>query len=278
MVSVDYPQRANFDRRRATTETADAGVPPDTSWSRSTYTFLFTDMEGSTARWEQAPEMPEVVEHHFDVLRRAVSEAGGMVFATMGDGVAAAFSSARWAATAAIEAQRHFAHGGPRVRMGLHTGEVQLVGGDYRGRALNRAARIMAVGHGGQILVSDLTADLLRTGPRPVDLVDLGAHRLRDLTEPERIWQVVHPALDRDLPPLRSLDTFPNNLPIQRSELVGRDDDVTTTAALIQQHPVRHAHRTGRCGEDPPRGAGGRGTACSHDIVDGEPGRGGRPR
>ena len=87
----------------------------------------------------------------------------------------------------------------------------------------------MAVGHGGQILVSDLTAHLLKSGPDPVELCDLGSHRLRDLTEAERIWQVVHPDLDQKLPPLRSLDSFPNNLPIQRSELVGRDEVIAHT-------------------------------------------------
>ena len=160
-----------------------------------TTTFLFTDIEGSTRQWEQLTDMHDRVERHFEVLRHHVGELGGMVFATMGDGIAASFPSAEAALHAAVSAQLDLPPLGLRVRMGIHTGEAERVGPDFRGRTINRAARIMAIGHGGQILVSNVTAAIVTTGPNPVDLLDHGTHDLRDFAEPERIWQVAHPAL-----------------------------------------------------------------------------------
>ena len=203
-----------------------------------TRTFLLTDIEGSTRQWEESPEMNDQVERHFDVLRTAVEHGGGEVFATMGDGIAAAFASADAAVQAAISAQRDMSPIGLKVRMGVHTGEVERFGDDFRGRPVNRAARVMAVGHGGQVLVSDVTAALVRSGPSPVGFADLGTQRLRDLTEPERVWQVVHPDLPRLFPPVRGLDTYANNLPTQRSTLVGRDHDVARVLALTRQHRI----------------------------------------
>jgi predicted ATPase/class 3 adenylate cyclase len=205
---------------------------------RLTRTFLFTDIEGSTRQWEVLPGMHQRVEAHFAALRAAVAAGGGEVFATMGDGVAAAFSSAEAAVTSAIAAQRQLAATGLRVRMGIHTGEVEQVDTDYRGRPVNRAARIMAVGHGGQILVSDVVATLVRSGPSGLAFADLGTHRLRDLTERERLWQVLHPDLELTFPPVRGLDTYANNLPTQRSSLVGRDHDVERVLAMIQDHRI----------------------------------------
>jgi predicted ATPase/class 3 adenylate cyclase len=234
----------------------------------STLTFLFTDIEGSTRQWEESPGMHERVERHFAALRRVVEAGGGEVFATMGDGIAAAFSSVDGAVQAAIAGQQAMSPIGLAVRMGVHTGEVERVsngtsasasagasggsagsgsaggsgstggGVDFRGRPVNRAARIMAVGHGGQILVSDITAALLRTGPSPVELIDLGARQLKDLDDPERVWQVVHPELDGHFPPVRGLDTCSNNLPVQRSSLVGRDHDVARVVGLLHQHRI----------------------------------------
>jgi predicted ATPase len=127
---------------------------------------------------------------------------------------------------------------GLAVRMGIHTGEVERVDDDFRGRPVNRAARIMAVGHGGQILVSDISAALLRTGPGPVALTDLGPQRLRDLDDPERVWQVLHPDLAGRFPPVRGLDTGANNLPVPRSSLIGRDRDVARVIDLLRQHRI----------------------------------------
>jgi predicted ATPase len=201
-------------------------------------TFLFTDIEGSTRQWEESPEMHARVEQHFAVLRRAVEDEDGEVFATMGDGIAAAFTSAEAAVDAAIAAQRGMAQIGLAVRMGIHTGEVERVDDDFRGRPVNRAARIMAVGHGGQILVSDISAALLRTGPSPVGLTDLGSQRLRDLDDPERVWQVLHPDLAGRFPPVRGLDAGANNLPVPRSSLIGRDRDVARVIELLRQHRI----------------------------------------
>jgi predicted ATPase/class 3 adenylate cyclase len=202
----------------------------------STMTLLFTDIEGSTRRWEEMPGMHEQVEQHFAVLRDAVVAHRGTVFSTMGDGIAAAFSSAGSAIDAAVDAQRAMAAIGVSVRMGVHTGEVERVGDDCRGRAVNRAARIMAVGHGGQILLSDVTASLVRTGQRPVGAIDLGTHRLRDLIEPERLWQVLHPDLASSFPAVRGLEGFSNNLPRQRSSLVGREAEVARIVRLLDAH------------------------------------------
>ena len=223
-----------------------------------TMTFLFTDIEGSTRQWEESPEMYDRVEQHFAVLRAAVDDGRGEVFATMGDGIAAAFTSVEGALRAAIAAQQAMPATGLVVRMGIHTGEVERVGDDFRGRAVNRAARIMAVGHGGQILLSDVSAALVRAGTGRAELGDLGTHRLRDLTEPERVWQVVHPDLAQQFPPVRGVDTYSNNLPAQRSSLVGRDLEVQRLVAMTSAPPDRHADRGRRGRQDPPRRPGRR--------------------
>lgn len=199
----------------------------------TTVTFLFTDIEGSTRQWEEHPAMAGRVDRHFAVLHRAVAAHGGEVFTTMGDGVAAAFPSAAAAVRAAVDAQRRLPPTGVRVRMGLHTGEVARVDGDYRGRPVNRAARIMAAAHGGQVVLSDLTAALVRGASADVEVVDLGVHRLRDLPEPEHLWQVVHPALDRTFPPLRSDGSGAGDPAPPRSSLVGRHAEVATALALL---------------------------------------------
>jgi predicted ATPase/class 3 adenylate cyclase len=215
----------------------------------TTVTLLFTDIQGSTRQWEEAPGMSSQVDEHFGVLCAAVEASGGEVFATMGDGVAAAFRSAGAALRAAIAAQHEMPTTGLRVRMGLHTGEVERRDDDYRGRPVNRAARIMAAGHGGQILLSDVTARLVATGPQPIELLDLGVHHLRDLAEPERLWQVVHPALERDFPPVRGLETFSSNLPVQRSSLVGREADVARLGRLVAEHRMVTATGAGGVGK-----------------------------
>ena len=123
--------------------------------------------------------------------------------------------------------------------MGVHTGEVERIDDDYRGRPVNRAARIMAVGHGGQVLLSDVTASLVRSSAATaVELVDVGTHRLRGVGEPERLWQVVHPDLDRVFPPLRTSDAAPASLPAPRSSLVGRDRDAQRIVALLSRERV----------------------------------------
>jgi class 3 adenylate cyclase len=147
-------------------------------------TFLFTDIEGSTRRWESdADAMRSALLAHDEVLRTAIESHGGFLFSHTGDGVVAAFASPMSAVKAAVAAQRALEL---PVRMGLATGEVELRDGDYFGTVLNRAARVMAGGHGGQILVADSTAALL-TG---VDLLNLGPRRLRDVPMPVGVFQV----------------------------------------------------------------------------------------
>ena len=201
-------------------------------------TFLFTDVEGSTRLWEAAPAaMRSALERHDAILRSAISERGGYVFATGGDGFAAAFSRATDAVAAALAAQARLA-GEPwpdgahlSVRMGLHTGEASERDGDYFGPTVNRSARIQAIANGGQLLCSEVTAGLVRDG---VVLVDLGQHRLRDLSAPQRIFQVGPGAF----PDLRSLDAFPGNLPLQLSSFVGRTNELERTAAAMQTSRV----------------------------------------
>ena len=169
-------------------------------------TFLFTDVEGSTRRWEADAEATRAaLATHDEVLRRAIETHGGWLFKHTGDGVCAAFSSPRAAVDAAVAAQRALEL---PVRMGLATGEAELRDGDYFGAVLNRAARVMAAGHGGQILLADSTAGLLSGA----DLLDLGPRRLRDLPTPIGVFQVRAAGLATDFPPLRALDASPGNL------------------------------------------------------------------
>jgi predicted ATPase/class 3 adenylate cyclase len=208
---------------------------------RSHLVFLFTDVEGSSQLWEKhASGMEIALAEHDAILRKAIA-AGGNVFATMGDGMAAAFSSAEEAVKAAVAAQRAFrAHDwgptGPiRVRMGIHAGPAQHREGDYFGRTLNRCARLMAIGHGGQILVSSAARAELPAG---LALVDLGVHRLRDLGDPEQVFQVVADGLEDRFPPLQSLDARPGNLPLQPTSFVGRDGDVDAVIEALTTHRV----------------------------------------
>ncbi len=182
---------------------------------------MFTDIEGSTRLWEERPdEMRSALAEHDVVVRGAIDAHDGYVFSTGGDGFAVAFSRAGDAVDAAVQAQAALAgHRLIRVRMGLHTGEVQERGGDYFGPPVNRAARLMAIGHGGQVLASAATESLL---DGTVERRDLGEHRLRDLSAPQRVFQLG----DGSFPALRSVDAVPSNLPTVLTELVGRRDDI----------------------------------------------------
>ena len=209
-----------------------------------TVTFLFTDIEGSTRLWEQHRDvMPGLLEQHDALLREAVEENHGLVVKSTGDGTMAVFSSTSDACAAAIAAQRRL--GGwtsspsLRVRMGLHTGVATERDGDYFGSTLNRAARLMGIGHGGQILVSHATEQLVRDSLRDgVELADLGEHRLRDLSSPERAFQLCAPGLVVEFPPVRSLDVLRTNLPVQLTSFVGRDEDVKIVGELLGEHRV----------------------------------------
>jgi predicted ATPase len=197
-------------------------------------TFLLTDVERSSAKWdEQAAEMAVALTQHDAVVREAVAGRGGVVFSTAGDGFAAAFDTAHAAATTAIEIQRELATAGSllRVRMGLNTGETDERDGDYFGPTLNRAGRLRDIAHGGQVLCSDLTSRLLSEGLQQVELVDLGEHRLRDLSRPEHVWQLGRAAT---FPPLRSGSNLPGNLPTQATEFVGRVAELRGVAEAVE--------------------------------------------
>ncbi|MFL5807008.1 MAG: LuxR C-terminal-related transcriptional regulator [Roseiflexaceae bacterium] len=186
-----------------------------------TVTFLFTDIEGSTVRWEQHPQaMPGTLARHDAILRDAIEAQHGVVFRTVGDAFCAAFAHAPAAIAAALTAQRALhaedwgVGGALRVRMAVHTGAVELHDGDYQGLPLNRIARLLAAGHGGQTLISraaeELAGDMLPAG---VTLRDLGTHRLKDLTRLEQIYMLVAPGLPTDFPPPRTLGAVATNQP-----------------------------------------------------------------
>jgi predicted ATPase len=193
-------------------------------------TFLFTDVEGSTRRWEaDADAMRVALAAHDGVLRAAVEAHGGWLFKHTGDGVCAAFASPHSAVDAAVAAQRALEL---PVRMGIATGEAELRGADYFGAVLNRAARVMAAGHGGQILLADSTAGLLSG----VDLLDLGPRRLRDLPIPVGVFQVLANGLPTAFPPLRTLDVSPGNLRPPVSSLIGREAERVEVEAALRGH------------------------------------------
>jgi len=193
-------------------------------------TFLFTDVEGSTRRWEaDADAMRKALAAHDDVLHFAIQTHGGFLFKHTGDGVCAAFASPKAAVDAAIAAQRAL---NLPVRMGLATGEAELRDGDYFGAVLNRAARVMAAGHGGQILLAESTAGLLSG----MDLLNLGPRRLRDVPTPVGVLQVRAPGLRAEFPPLKALDTSPGNLGPATTSLIGRESDVSEIEAAVKTH------------------------------------------
>src|SRR6202162_631141 len=203
---------------------ASAG-PPSGVW-----TFLFTDVEGSTRRWEaDADAMRAALSAHDEALRSAIEAHGGFLFKHTGDGVCAAFASPRSAVDAAVAAQRALEL---PVRMGIATGEAELREGDYFGAVLNRAARVMAAGYGGQILLADLTAKLVAG----IDLVDLGPRRLRDLSTPIGVFQVRAPELRGDLPPRRTLDATPGNLRAAVTSFIGRESEVDEVKEALHEH------------------------------------------
>ena len=208
-----------------------------------TVTFLFTDIEGSTRLLQQLGDRyAEVLATHHRLLRTAIQDAHGHEMDTQGDALFAAFPRARDALLAAVAAQRavqgHPWPDGiaPKVRIGLHTGEPLSGETGYVGMDVHRAARIAAAGHGGQILVSDVTHGLVaRDLPEGVSLRDLGEHRLKDLAHPHRLFQVVAADLLADFPPIRSLDAHPHNLPIQLTSFIGREREIAEVKALLSK-------------------------------------------
>jgi len=207
----------------------DQPAPPTAAQlPQGTLTFCFSDIEGSTQLWQQHPHsMPQALVRHDAILREAIQTHGGVVFKTVGDGVYAVFARAIDALAAALAAQRalHAADWGElgslRVRMALHTGAAELRHGDYFGGPLNRLARILALGHGNQILLSHATHDLVTDDlPSQTSLRPLGEYSLKDLTRPEPLFQVVSPDLPSEFPPLRAATSGPTPAPAQPLHLL----------------------------------------------------------
>ena len=236
-----------------------------------TITFLFTDIENSTRLWqEDADAMRVALKHHDSLLRHAVEANGGYVFKTIGDACCAAFSTAREALNAAIAAQialnpqRPASRGKSatlkahpstpnhhlKVRMALHTGVADETGGDYLGATLSRVARMLPAGHGGQVLISLATEELLRDSlPADVRLKDLGLHRFKDLQRAEHIFQIVHPKLPSEFPKLQSLSEFTHNLPIQLTSFIGRETEIEKVKSLLETARLLTLTGTGGCGK-----------------------------
>ena len=206
-----------------------------------TVTFLFTDIEGSTRLWEhQADLMQAAFQRQEATMRNAIAAHGGYAYKMIGDAFQAAFQTAPAALHAALAAQRALkdepwgAIGEIRVRMALHTGVVEERGDDYVGPVLNRVARLMSAGYGGQILLTATTRELVQDVlPADVTLRDLGQHRLKDLIRPEHVYQVVVPDLQADFPALKAIDARPNNLPGQLTGFIGRETELRSLKNLL---------------------------------------------
>jgi predicted ATPase/class 3 adenylate cyclase len=219
-------------------------VPEPAQIPSGTVTLLFTDVEGSTRLWESEPdEMALALRLHDNVLRGAIDKSRGYVFKTVGDAFCAAFSTPEAALAAVLDSQRTLTtqvwptSRPVRVRMALHTGVCEERDNDYFGPVVNRTARLEAIAHGGQILVSGVTAELLSERlPTGISLRDLGQHRLKDLGRPEQVCQLEAAFLPTSFPPLASLDNpeLPNNLPSLLTAFIGRDQELRQVADLAR--------------------------------------------
>lgn len=211
-----------------------------------TFTFLFTDIEGSTGLWQRDPDgMRIALERHDSLLREAATTHGGEVFKTIGDAFCIAFTNAHAALDATLFAQKHlqgsFANSLPvlKVRMSLHTGDAQRRDNDYFGLSLAKVARLLGGIHGGQIALTAVTATLLRDAlPPDTTLRDLGEYRFRDFDTPERIFQVIHPELPADFAPIRAEDGPRQNLPRQLTPFIGREKEVGEIKRQIALSPL----------------------------------------
>jgi predicted ATPase/class 3 adenylate cyclase len=221
-----------------------------------TLTFLFTDIEGSTARWETAGDaIGQALARHDTILRSAIERHGGTVFKTVGDAFCAVFGDASAALGAGVEVQRELQIQrwlpgcDISVRMAIHSGDSEERDGDYFGPTLNRVARLLSVAHGGQIVLSGATSELVQDRLlADVRLKDLGEHRLRDLSRPEHVYQVLAPELRSEFPALRSLQGHPNNLPSQVTSFVGREAELGQAEELLRRRDSRLVTLTGAGG------------------------------
>src|SRR6202140_3167728 len=211
-----------------------------------TVTLLFTNIEGSTRLWEtQHAALQQALAHHDAIMRDAIESNDGYLVKTTGDGAHAAFAIAADAIAASLAAQRALtAHVWCELsitsRMAMHSGAAEQRDGDYYGPALNRAARLMEAGHGGQILLSLATEELVRDHlPADIALRDMGERRLKDLIRPERVFQVIASDLRADFPPLKTLDARPNNLPAQTTPFIGREQEIRAIKEQLSNTKLR---------------------------------------
>jgi predicted ATPase/class 3 adenylate cyclase len=228
-----------------------------------TVTFLFTDIEGSTRLWERdRTAMAGAVEQHLAILRETIAAHDGVLFKVVGDAVQAAFHTAADALAAAVAAQRALhcyeswpeSIGALQVRMAIHTGAADPIAGDYLAPVLNRLSRILAAGHGGQLLLSETSTQLVANDVPPgVTLRSLGLHALRDLTEPEELYQVTAPGLPDQFPALRSLPYHPTNLPVPLTSLIGRERELAAVKRMFREQAVRLVTLTGPGGSGKTR-------------------------
>jgi predicted ATPase/class 3 adenylate cyclase len=218
---------------------------------------LFSDIEGSTKLWDRFPdEMKVALATHDALMRQAIEAHKGYVFKTIGDAFCAAFETVTDALDAVIAAQRALIAedwgevGKIRARMALHSGIAQERDGDYFGPPVNRVARLLAAGHGGQVLLSLATVELLRDHmPEDTSLRDYGERRLKDLVRPEHIFQLLAPNLPSEFPPLKSLESFPNNLPVQLTSFVGREKEIAEVKRLLTATHLLTLMGTGGAGK-----------------------------
>jgi predicted ATPase/class 3 adenylate cyclase len=229
----------------------------DAALSTGVVTLMFTDIEGSTALWEQdGARMSQALAAHDALARSTVESRHGRVVKMLGDGMHAVFDNALDALAATVDLQQALADpaatsGVPlRVRCGLHAGLVERRDNDYFGSPVNRAARIMSAAHGGQVLLSQAVVDSVRNAlPAAMSLRDLGKVRLKDLATPEHVYQIVHPQLRQQFPALRSLEATPNNLPQQTTNFIGREQALTELQRLLAKTRLLTLTGSGGCGK-----------------------------
>lgn len=225
--------------------------------ARATLTFLFTDIEGSTERWERHPtEMSGALARHDTIVRNAIRQNQGSLFKTVGDGSCSVFEKPANAVQAAVNAQltlgqeRFEAVGGVSVRMAVHDGSAEQRQGDYFGPTVNRVARLLSIAHGGQIVASAAALERAKAElPAEYTWRDLGVHRMKDLVDPESVFQIGFPGLRDEFPALKSLGTLPNNLPNQVSPLVGRREILAEVGELVKTNALVTLVGTGGVGK-----------------------------
>ena len=227
-----------------------------TSLPAGTVTFLFTDIEGSTRKWQNWPhKMKNALKRHDEILQDAIDGSGGWVFKTVGDAFCAAFHRAMDCINCvidiqiAIKSEEWDLPEQIKVRMSIHTGEAIERNHDYYGPALNRVARLEALAYGGQVLMSLVTAELIRDMLlEPAGLKFMGNHRLKDLTRHEGVYQLTHPELPVEFPPIKSLDSHPHNLSVQPGLLIGREKDLASIQKKLLNSQTRVLTITGTGG------------------------------